>query len=120
MNARAAGTKGEDVAAAELERRGVEIVARNWRAGRLGELDIVGLDGRTLCIVEVKTARGGAFGDPVTWVGPAKQEQIARVAEVFLSEFEGRYAEVRFDVATVDASARPPRVAWLKDAWRMG
>jgi putative endonuclease len=119
-NTRAAGNRGEDAAAAYLEQRGWEIVARNWRAGKLGEIDIVALDGRTLAIVEVKTAGGSGFGDPMSWVTPRKQAQIARVAEVFLSEYEGRYAQVRFDVAAVDATVHPPRVELMEDAWRMG
>jgi putative endonuclease len=119
-NTRAVGNRGEDAAVAYLERRGWTIVARNWRAGKLGELDIIALQDRTLAIVEVKTAGGSGFGDPMSWVTPRKQAQIARVAEVFLSEYEGRYAQVRFDVAAVDASVRPPRVELMEDAWRMG
>ena len=120
MNTKRTGNRGENLAADYLARRGWQIIARNWRAGKLGELDIVALDGRTLVIVEVKTASGSGFGDPMSWVTPRKQAQIARVAEVFLSEYEGRYAEVRFDVAAVDASVRPERVEVMEDAWRMG
>jgi putative endonuclease len=34
------GVRGEDLACAELERLGMQILERNWRC-RLGEIDIV-------------------------------------------------------------------------------
>jgi hypothetical protein len=34
------GVRGEDLACAELERQGMQVLERNWRC-RLGEIDIV-------------------------------------------------------------------------------
>ena len=34
------GVRGEDLACAELERQGLQVLERNWRC-RLGEIDIV-------------------------------------------------------------------------------
>ena len=42
---RQVGVRGEDLACAELERQGLEILARNWRC-RLGEIDIVAAESR--------------------------------------------------------------------------
>ena len=113
-----AGDWGENLATNHLVRKGYGIVARNWRAGRAGELDIVARDGDTLVVVEVKTARGRTMGHPMTWVTPQKREQIARVTEVFLSAYCDEYETVRFDVIAVDASVRPPSVEHIVDAWR--
>ncbi|HDS74092.1 MAG TPA: YraN family protein, partial [Firmicutes bacterium] len=113
-----AGDWGENLAVDHLVRKGYDVVARNWRAGRLGELDIVARDGDALVIVEVKTARGRAMGHPATWVTPPKQARIERLAEVFLAECVDRYEAVRFDVVTVDASVRPARIEHVVDAWR--
>ena len=38
------GRRGEDLACAELERQGLEVVERNWRCA-LGEIDIVAVEG---------------------------------------------------------------------------
>ncbi|MDP2299912.1 MAG: YraN family protein, partial [Actinomycetota bacterium] len=38
------GKRGEDAAAAYLERQGLDVVERNWRTER-GEIDIIALDG---------------------------------------------------------------------------
>ena len=37
------GRRGEDLACAELERQGLEVVERNWRCP-LGEIDIVAVE----------------------------------------------------------------------------
>lgn len=53
---RALGSAGEDLAAAEYERRGYEVLARNWRC-REGELDLVLRSGATVVFCEVKAGR---------------------------------------------------------------
>jgi len=120
---RRSGPEGEAAAARMLERAGWRIVARNWRAGRTGELDIVALDGRTLVIVEVKAAAREGYGDPVARITPAKQRQLARLAQAFVAVYTaaGRSEPVdavRFDVVTVDLRVAPPTLAHLVDAFR--
>ena len=44
MTAQELGARGEDAAAAYLERNGMEILERRWRC-KAGEVDIVALDG---------------------------------------------------------------------------
>ena len=48
------GKLGEDLACAELERRGYEILARRYRT-RFGEIDIVARHDETTVFVEVKS-----------------------------------------------------------------
>jgi putative endonuclease len=48
------GDRGEDAAAAYLERSGMTIVERNWRC-KAGEVDIIAIDGEELVLCEVKT-----------------------------------------------------------------
>jgi putative endonuclease len=38
------GVRGEDLACAELERQGLQVLERNWRC-RLGDIDIVAAEG---------------------------------------------------------------------------
>jgi putative endonuclease len=40
------GVRGEDLACAELERQGLQVLERNWRC-RLGEIDIVAAEAGT-------------------------------------------------------------------------
>ncbi len=66
--------RGEDIAAAYLKSRGLEILARNWRAGHR-ELDIVVLDGRVVAFVEVKARRGGPQ-HPLEAITRAKRRDV--------------------------------------------
>ena len=97
----ARGRRGEEIAAAHLERLGYEIVARNHRT-RFGELDLVAYDGRVLAFVEVKT-RLADSGEPWESLHPVKQAQVRRMARAWLAEAEGRptVAELRFDAIGV-------------------
>jgi putative endonuclease len=98
---RALGAAGEDVAAAWYERRGYEIVARNWRC-RDGELDLIVRAGRTYVFCEVKTRRSNAFGAPVEAVTRDKQMRIRRLAARWLEDgAPGPAKDIRFDVASV-------------------
>jgi putative endonuclease len=91
------GQRGEDAAAAFLERVGMQIVERNWRCSA-GEIDIVALDGPALVLCEVKTRRSMRAGSPEDAVTPSKQKRYARLAGAYLQHVGAYDVEVRFDV----------------------
>ena len=91
------GTRGEDAAAAFLQRAGLTIVERNWRC-KLGEIDIIAIDDTTLVLVEVKTRRTVAKGTPEEAVSPTKQRKLLRLAEAYLAQAGLEAQDVRFDV----------------------
>ena len=64
--------RGEDAAAAYLERIGLVIEARNWRC-QSGEIDIVAREGDEVVFVEVKTRRSERAGTAEEAVSTAKQ-----------------------------------------------
>ena len=94
------GDRGEDAAAAYLERAGMTIVERNWRC-TAGEVDIVALDERVLVFCEVKTRRTAAKGTPDAAVTPAKQRKYARLAAGYVQENGLGDTQVRFDVVSI-------------------
>ena len=102
------GRRGEELAARRLERLGYEVVARNHRT-RAGEIDLIARRGGTLVFCEVKAliARNGGGAGPaylLEAVGPAKREQVRRLARAWLAETDGpraRYRELRFDAIGV-------------------
>lgn len=100
MDTQELGRRGEDAAAAYLERRGMTIVDRNWHC-KAGEADIIALDDRDLVVVEVKTRTTEAKGTPEAAVTPAKQRRIARIAQSYLAYAGMEPQTVRFDVITV-------------------
>jgi putative endonuclease len=99
MNNRDFGTRGEDFTASYLTKLGWTILARNFRAGRLGELDIVARDGEYLAFVEVKTRSGNQYGTPGEAVSYAKQANIRRLAQAYMERYKLHNLPVRFDVA---------------------
>ena len=73
----------EEKAVQVLSSLGLTITNRNVRTP-YGEIDIIALDGTTLCIVEVKGR--SAFSDwDIDRIPPVKQHRITRSAEYFLA-----------------------------------
>jgi putative endonuclease len=95
------GRRGEALAAEVYEARGYEVLARNWRDGRAGELDLVVTKRRTLVVCEVKTRSSVAFGVPAEAVGWRKQARIRSLTGAFIRAHRVRSADIRFDVASV-------------------
>jgi putative endonuclease len=93
------GDLGEAVAARELERRGIRIVARNART-RYGELDLIGQDARGHVFVEVKTRRRGSFVSAAEAVDGRKLARLQGLALAWASEHRVR-GRIRLVVAAV-------------------
>ncbi|WP_246572184.1 YraN family protein [Kineosporia corallincola] len=108
------GRYGEELAAAHLEATGCRILARNWRC-RLGEIDVVALEGQCLVVCEVKTRRSLAAGDPLESVTALKAGRLRRLAGAWLSTQQRFYPDVRIDVVgIVRPASGPARLRHLK------
>jgi putative endonuclease len=115
------GQLGETFAAQHLERRGFEIVQRNYRT-RWGELDIVAFDGTTLVFCEVKTLRlRGGSGSPFESLRPRKQVQVRKMSGAWMIDHpEKRFAPfVRYDAigVTIDTADRLVGLEHLEGAF---
>ena len=112
------GRRGERAAERFLRRQGYKIVARRER-GRLGELDLVAVDGRTIVFVEVKTRASHDAGHPAESVGPEKQARLTRLALAYLKRHELLEYPARFDVLAITwpAGAKKPQIEHLKNAF---
>lgn len=94
------GERGEEAAAAYLERCGMTVVERNWRA-KAGEVDIVALDGDTVVLVEVKTRKTVSKGTPEDAVTLAKQRTYRKLAEAYTQHAGLAERIIRFDVISI-------------------
>jgi putative endonuclease len=103
------GKTGEDLACAELERRGYAILARRHRS-RFGEIDIIASSQGDIVFVEVKARVGDEFGGSAAAVTPSKQRRIAHMAVDYLSRHQLHDRPCRFDVVTVDLSSERPKI----------
>jgi putative endonuclease len=114
---RARGAEFEALAARHLEAQGLRILARNV-CFRGGELDLVAEHGGTVVFVEVRYRASAAFGDASESVALRKQQRLVRAAEQFLARHDALARRpCRFDLVAIDGAA-PPRLEWLRDAFR--
>ncbi|OGY24330.1 MAG: hypothetical protein A2172_00500 [Candidatus Woykebacteria bacterium RBG_13_40_15] len=95
------GKVGEQYAAELLKTKGYKILQTNFQT-RLGEIDIVAIDGETLVFVEVKTRIGRVFGLPEEAVGFRKLRSIIKVGEVFRLKNQNLPESERIDVAAIE------------------
>ena len=103
-----AGKCGEDIAAKEYGKSGYRVIARNWRFGRRGEIDLIlereeGAEGeKTVVFSEVKLRKDDSFAPAAAAVNAKKQMRIRMLAAVFLSQHpDFQEYQVRFDVVQI-------------------
>jgi putative endonuclease len=109
------GERGERAAERFLKRLGYKIVARH-DSGRLGELDLVAVDDRTVVFVEVKTRRDDDAGSPAEAVDERKQAKLTRLALAFLKRHGLLEYAARFDVVAItwpDDAQKPNIVHYI-------
>jgi putative endonuclease len=119
------GRRGEELAAAHLERLGLRVIARNVRIGA-GEIDLIACDGSTLVFAEVKTARatpaaGGRPGSPLERLGTPQRRRLRRLAVRWLAQAPARprTQTIRFDAigVLIDGRGQLVRLEHLEGAW---
>ena len=98
----ARGAFGEELVARWYVARGYAVLDRNWRNGRMGELDLVVADGNGVVVFcEVKTRASAAFGHPFEAITPDKLLRVRRLGLAWLAERGHRVPRLRVDVAAV-------------------
>lgn len=114
---RSVGTWGEAQVANYLRKNRYRLVAHSYHC-RFGEIDLIAMDGKTLCFVEVKTRSNLSMGLPREYVNAAKQERTRKTALFYLSEKE-LDCPMRFDVAEVyqSGSGALERIEYIKNAF---
>jgi putative endonuclease len=76
------GDQSEDLATLFLEQEKFVIIERNYFARKLGEIDIIAMQGEVLHFIEVKS--GKADFDPVYNVTPAKLRKVINSAHYYM------------------------------------
>ncbi len=102
MNKRAVGDRGEAIAAAYLEGKGMACLARNVRMPG-GEIDLIMRDGKYTVFVEVKLRTSGRYGLGREAVDIRKQRRIQQAAIGYLQQQGVTSTPVRFDVVEIQA-----------------
>lgn len=114
----AVGKRGEDQAERFLCRLGYRILARNVTnpsGRRLGEIDIVALDGEKVVFVEVKTRKSAAMPLGLS-IRPEKLRRLARIGEWYMKRAGWLSRKYRFDmVGIVEYPGKEAEIQHIKD-----
>ncbi|MCY2929893.1 MAG: YraN family protein [Planctomycetota bacterium] len=119
------GRQGERLAEGLCKRRGMKILAANYRCPS-GEVDLIALDSsarseqglETIAFIEVKTRTSDRYTSPESAVGPDKQRRIRRAARYYLAHRDTEGYLARFDiVAIVLSDGGEPQLTYIENAF---
>jgi putative endonuclease len=114
------GLLGEELALQHLKSHGLKIIVRNYRC-KMGEIDLVMLDGSTLVLVEVRCRSSRDYGGAAASVDWSKQRRLVRASEhLLMKRAELRRYPARFDVVAITTGGGPDaKVDWIKSAFTL-
>ena len=113
------GKFGEDLVRKHLKKSGCRILEQNYQI-KMGEIDLIVEDARTVVFVEVKTRTSSAYGSPFDAVTPLKQRQMSKVALEYLGRNHLHDRPARFDVASVQVEdGSPPKLEIIQNAFEL-
>lgn len=111
------GNLAEELAATFLEKKGYEILVKNFRYQR-GEIDIIAEFNNQIIIVEVKARGSDIFMEPQEAVTKTKIKSLVMVADFFMKD-RNLNQEVRFDIiAVLPDEKRKLQITHLEDAFQ--
>ena len=107
----------EHAAERYLVARGMRVRERNYNC-RVGEIDLIMEEGRTVVFVEVRFRESASYGSPLETITPTKQAKIVRAASNYLLR-NPQLSEraCRFDAIGITGSAQPLDICWIKGAF---
>ena len=117
MNKQAFGKWGEETAARYLEKKGYQILARNYRTP-YGEIDLVARQGTVMVFVEVKARSSTRYGYPEEAVDEGKAERLLAAVDTYWQENEKDFGDWRVDVIAVRRleSGKEPEIVHFENA----
>ncbi len=105
------GAQAEDRALRFLLGQGLRLMQRNY-ACRLGEIDLILLDGETVVFVEVRMRSTRSFGGAAESITARKRRRLIAAARHYLSR-QLTIPACRFDAVLIEHNGAPE---WIKDA----
>lgn len=118
LRPRSLGERGELAAMKFLKRKGYAVIAHSQK-GRMGEIDLVAVDQRTVVFIEVKTRQSDHRGTPAEAVDDDKQKKLCRLAHTYLKRHNLLENPARFDVVglTWPTNAKQPEIEHFVNAF---
>ena len=114
----ALGDEAEDAALKYLVANGCRLIVAKYRS-RVGEIDLIVEDKRTLVFVEVRYRSDTSRGTGAETITATKQRRIIRTAEYFLiNHKQYQDSACRFDVISMNDSDSMT-IDWIKRAFTL-
>ncbi|MDP4182281.1 MAG: YraN family protein [Bacillota bacterium] len=120
LNKRQMGSSNEIIAASYLKTCGYFIINQNYRVGRLGEIDIIARENEYICFIEVKSRKSLLYGTPAEAVNKKKQDNIRKIAYIYINQHKLHSMNFRFDVVEIlidKKNQTPPKINLIKNAF---
>lgn len=106
------GAAAEQAAADYLIQQGLQLVTRNFRC-RLGEIDLIMRDGKTLVFVEVRARARAKFGGAAASIDGRKQQKLIATAQMYLTRVTPT-PPCRFDALLIEND----QLRWVQNAFQ--
>lgn len=118
MSNKSLGSYGESLAKQYLLDQGYRVLEVNFR-NKLGEIDLIAQDGKTICFVEVKTRQSLEQGQPYEAINSWKIRKLSQMATFYLKhKFHSLEILSRFDVISiVQDKDGSPKIQHIKNAF---
>jgi len=107
------GRWGEQAAAEYLEKKGCQILERNFRAER-GEVDIIARQDNVLIFVEVKARSSNRYGYPEYSVSPQKRRRLLSAAEKYVLAHP-EFSAWRVDIIAVEGESGEAKIVHFEN-----
>ena len=110
------GKKGENIAETFLTNKGYNIIDKNFRFGKDGEIDLIAIDNNVFVFVEVKTRTNHKFGDPILSISEKKKQSMRFAANGYMLK-KNISKQCRIDVIAIDMLKSPHNITHLENAF---
>ncbi|GAV23657.1 YraN family protein [Carboxydothermus pertinax] len=105
MNRRELGQKWEELAEQYLERKGYQILNRNYQI-RGGEIDIIAQEGEFLVFIEVRYRSDISYGTPSETVSKKKKAALKKAIKVYIHQNYLYHLQPRVDLIGIERTAK--------------
>ena len=112
------GQATETIAQQYLEKRGLNLLERNYLC-RTGEIDLIMHDDQTLVFVEVRYRKNDNYGQAFETINHSKQQKLINTASYYLQNHpEQSNHPARFDVISISGKPEQYDINWIQNAFQ--
>jgi len=112
---RETGKEYENIASHYLEKNGYKIITTNFNT-KIGEIDIIAKDGKTLVFVEVKARKKSSY-QPYEAVNKSKTDKIIKSSLIYIKKNGIKDLDLRYDVVSIKGTVKEPEITLIKNAF---